>query len=72
MPDFQFEGLSDFFAMGGYAFYVWMAYGFFFAVMGWNLIQPRLERRKVLKLLLARQVRDQQSVSSAQGDNEHA
>jgi heme exporter protein D len=58
MPDFQFESLADFLAMGGYAFYVWLAYGFFFIVMGWNLLQPRQERRRIIKLLQARRQRE--------------
>ncbi|MDR0780373.1 MAG: heme exporter protein CcmD [Pseudomonadales bacterium] len=65
MPDFQFASLGDFFAMGGYAFYVWAAYLFFFAVMIWNLLQPRLERRKVLKLLQARQARESNAAARA-------
>lgn len=65
MPKFQFDSLADFFAMGGYAGYVWAAYLFFFAVMGWNLIQPRLERRKVLKLLQARQAREPNTAAPA-------
>lgn len=58
MPDFQFDGLADFLDMGGYAFYVWMSYLFFAVVMAWNLIQPRLQRRKVLKLIKARMQRE--------------
>lgn len=58
MFEFQFDSLAGFFAMGGYAFYVWAAYGCFFIVMGWNLIQPRIERRRLLKLLKARQQRE--------------
>ncbi len=58
MLEFQFDSLADFFAMGGYAFYVWAAYGCFFIVIGWNLIQPRIERRRVLQLLKARQQRE--------------
>jgi heme exporter protein D len=58
MPEFQFESLADFLAMGGYAFYVWLAYGFFFIVMGWNLLQPRQERRRIIKLLQARRQRE--------------
>jgi heme exporter protein D len=65
VPEFQFDGITDFFAMGGYAFYVWMAYLFFFVVMGWNLIQPHLERRKVLKLLQARQARERNTAEPA-------
>jgi len=58
MPDFQFDSLAEFLAMGGYAFYVWLAYGFFFIVMGWNLLQPRQERRRIIKLLQARRQRE--------------
>lgn len=58
MPEIQFDSLADFLAMGGYAFYVWISYAFFFVVMGWNLIQPRLERRRVLRLLKAKRQRE--------------
>ncbi|MFN0002884.1 MAG: heme exporter protein CcmD [Pseudohongiellaceae bacterium] len=50
MPEFQFEGLQDFMAMGGYAYYVWTSYLFFAFVVVWCLLQPKLERRKVLQL----------------------
>ena len=50
MPEFQFEGLQDFLAMGGYAYYVWTSYLFFAVVVVWCLLQPKLERRKVLQL----------------------
>lgn len=55
---FQFDSITDFLDMGGYAFYVWVAYGAFFVVMGWNLIQARIERRKTLQLLKARRQRE--------------
>lgn len=58
MLEFQFDSLADFFDMGGYALYVWASYACFFIVMGWNLIQPRIERRRILRLLQARQQRD--------------
>ena len=70
MFEFQFDSLAGFFAMGGYAFYVWAAYGCFFIVMGWNLIQPRIERRRVLQLLRARQQRDEAMQQSPQ--HQHA
>jgi heme exporter protein D len=58
MPEFQFEGLQDFLAMGGYAYYVWTSYLFFTAVVVWCLLQPKLERRKVLQLHVARMQRE--------------
>lgn len=56
--NFQFDSIADFLDMGGYAFYVWVAYGAFVVVMGWNLIQTRVERRKTLQLLKARRQRE--------------
>jgi heme exporter protein D len=58
MPEIQFESLAAFLDMGGYAFYVWTAYAFFAVVMGWNLVLPLLDKRKVMKLLQARMQRD--------------
>lgn len=66
MPDFQFESLADFLAMGGDALFVWSSYFVFALFIGWNLIQPRLLRRKIVKLLQARRQREvgmQQSMS---------
>jgi heme exporter protein D len=58
MPEFQFEGVQDFFAMGGHAFAVWVSYAFFVLIVAWNLIQPRLARRKLLQLHKARMQRE--------------
>lgn len=67
--NFQFDSIADFLDMGGYAFYVWVAYGAFFAVMGWNLVQARVERRRTLQLLKARRQREAalQAASEAAG-----
>jgi heme exporter protein D len=43
--------MSEFFHMGGYAFYVWGSYAAALAVFAWNLLAPRLERRALLKKL---------------------
>ncbi len=58
MPEFQFEGIQDFLSMGGYAFAVWVSYAFFAVVVLWSLIQPRIERRKLLQLHKARMQRE--------------
>ena len=42
---------TEFFAMGGYATYVWGVYVIAAAVLAYNLIQPILYRRTVLKRL---------------------
>ena len=39
---------SEFFAMGGYAFYVWTAYGLTFLVIVLNIVMPIMHRKKVI------------------------
>ncbi len=40
--------MKEFFAMGGYAFYVWMSYGIALVVLVANLVAPRMQRRRLL------------------------
>ncbi len=49
--------LQSFFAMGGYAAYVWPAYAVFFAVLAVDWLAPALRRRRVLRELRARMAR---------------
>lgn len=49
--------LQAFFAMGGYAFYVWTSYGICFAVLLANLILPIVQRKKLLRDLALKQKR---------------
>jgi heme exporter protein D len=49
--------LHSFFAMGGYALYVWPAYGVFFGVLLIDWIAPQVRRRRVLRQLRARLAR---------------
>lgn len=42
---------AEFFAMGGYAGYVWGVYAIAAVVLVYNLIQPILQRRAVLRRL---------------------
>ena len=39
---------SEFFHMGGYAFFVWTSYGIAFVVLLANIISPILQRRKTI------------------------
>ena len=39
---------SEFFDMGGYAFYVWTSYGLTLLMLVVNIISPMLERKKVI------------------------
>ena len=45
---------SEFFAMGGYAVYVWSSYGITFVVLTWNIVAPWLERKSALKRIAGR------------------
>lgn len=58
MPEFQFQSMSEFFAMGGHAVYVWTSYAFFAAVIAFNLIQPVLAKRRIIRNLRGRQQRE--------------
>lgn len=48
------QALQHFFAMGGYAAYVWPAYAVFFIVLIADAVAPRLRRRRVLRELRTR------------------
>lgn len=58
MPDIQFSSINDFFDMGGYGLYVWSAYAFFTGVMAYNLLQPKMARKKFFKQQITRVQRE--------------
>ena len=39
---------SEFFHMGGYAFYVWTSYALTFVVVVANVVSPIIQRKKVI------------------------
>ena len=43
--------MTDFLAMGGYAFYVWGSFGATVAVLAWNVAAPRMARARLLRKL---------------------
>lgn len=49
--------LQAFLAMGGYAAYVWPAYAVFLAVLLGDFLVPTLRRRRIVRELRARLVR---------------
>lgn len=51
------NALQHFFAMGGYAGYVWPAYALFFLVLIADTMAPQLRRRRLLRDLRARMAR---------------
>jgi heme exporter protein D len=46
--------MSDFFAMGGYAFFVWSAYGLSAVVLALNVLLPYLRERDLRRQLTAK------------------
>lgn len=51
--------MSEFFQMGGYAFYVWMSYGLTLLVLIANIIAPWQHQRELLKMITRRVRRNQ-------------
>ena len=51
--------LVEFFAMGGYAFYVWMSYGIALVVLAFNIIQPLIQQKRALRAIKRRRQRHQ-------------
>jgi len=49
--------LQTFFAMGGYAFYVWTAYGICFVVLLANILIPIKQRKQFLRQQALKQKR---------------
>jgi heme exporter protein D len=50
--------MTEFFAMGGYAAYVWPAYAVFGLVLLADALAPLLQRRRVLQELRGRRKRE--------------
>jgi heme exporter protein D len=57
--------MNDFFAMGGYAAYVWPAYAAFFLLLGLEVLLPALKRRRVLDELRGKWKRQQRREGGA-------
>ena len=53
--------MSEFFAMGGYAFYVWTAYGLTFVLMLLGIIKPLLTNKQILRSLTLKRKREKTS-----------
>ena len=51
--------MSEFFAMGGYAFYVWTSYGLTFLLMFIGIIKPLMTNKQILRGLLLKRKREQ-------------
>ena len=67
MPEFQFDSVSDFFAMGGDAFFVWVSYLVFVLFVAWCVLVPRWQRKKVVHLIRARRQREETMQGNSEG-----
>lgn len=65
----QFDSVSDFFAMGGHALYVWLAYGATFLVLVVNTLVLRGARKRQLERLRwqAQAANDEVQISETAG-----
>lgn len=54
-----FDSLADFFVMGGYGFYVWLAYGISFLGLTVLIINTLVKRKKILKTVEQRIAREE-------------
>lgn len=64
-----FDSLNDFFAMGGYGFYVWLAYGLSFLSLAVLIINTLYAKHKLLKRVSLRLAREQR-IKNAQNNQE--
>ena len=65
----RFDNLNDFFAMGGYAFYVWFSYGMtLILVLILTAVSVR-GRRNLINQIRSKQVRDQKLKEYREGKN---
>ncbi len=55
----HFETFSDFLAMGGYATYVWFAFGITFLALFWIVFASLGKRRQLLKEIEQKMAREQ-------------
>ena len=70
MPEFQFDSLAAFFAMGGYAIYVWPVYILFALFFVITVVPPKLGRKRLLRQLQARMARmDNDVAENVEGDS---
>ncbi|MDU8924648.1 heme exporter protein CcmD [Pasteurellaceae bacterium LIM206] len=54
-----FQSWHDFFNMGGYGFYVWLAYGISFVILLWLTLSSYRGKRAVLNEIRREQQREQ-------------
>ena len=65
----HFESFSDFLAMGGYAAYVWSAYGISFAALLWLLFSSLSRKRRLANEIKNKIAREQRIKAAKKLEN---
>ncbi|MGL4766265.1 MAG: heme exporter protein CcmD [Aeromonas sp.] len=65
----HFASFSDFLAMGGYAFYVWLSFGLTLICLIGIVISTRLKTRSLLGELRSKQAREARRKAAQQMEN---
>ncbi|MGG5824542.1 heme exporter protein CcmD [Aeromonas salmonicida] len=65
----HFASFSDFMAMGGYAFYVWLSFGLTLTCLVGIVISTRIKTRSLLGELRSKQAREARRKAAQQMEN---
>ncbi|MGL5326636.1 MAG: heme exporter protein CcmD [Aeromonas sp.] len=65
----HFASFSDFMAMGGYAFYVWLSFGLTLLCLIGIVISTRMKTRSLLGELRSKQAREARRKAARQMEN---
>ena len=65
----HFASFSDFMAMGGYAFYVWLSFGLTLVCLVGIIIFTRMKTRSLLGELRSKQAREARRKAAQQMEN---
>ncbi|MGN4983215.1 heme exporter protein CcmD [Aeromonas dhakensis] len=65
----HFASFSDFLAMGGYAFYVWLSFGLTLLCLVGIVISTRMKTRSLLGELRSKQAREDRRKAAQQMEN---
>ncbi|BBQ54129.1 heme exporter protein CcmD [Aeromonas jandaei] len=65
----HFASFSDFLAMGGYAFYVWLSFGLTLVCLIGIVISTRMKTRSLLGELRSKQAREARRKAAQQMEN---
>ena len=64
-----FDSISEFIAMGGYGFYVWLSYGLTFLALIILIINSVAKKNKILKEVEQRYLREQRIKNAQNTEN---